>query len=347
MSDLATRFHHQFPNATYLGADHLDGLEPLLTSLDILAPDEVIVRTEKPGEGNMNFVRRVVTNRRSIIIKQSRPWVEKYPQVAAPVERLEAETAFYRFVARVPQLSAMSPALVTFDPDNLVMVTEDLGASSDYTSVYQSKGDISSEDTTALIDYLVRLHRESVHGPRDTFPANQALKQLNHAHIFDLPFRADNGFDLDAVQPGLKQLAQPIHEDKELRERAAALGEIYLGTGPVLIHGDFYPGSWLSTAAGLKVIDPEFAYLGHAEFDLGVFAAHLLVAGQPLSNVESHLSHYRQQRDIEESFVWKFAGIEIIRRLVGLAQLPLELTLAEKQELIGLAKNLVAPTVTA
>lgn len=347
MSDLANQFQSHFPAATYLGPDHLAGLEPLLRSLGVLAPDEVILRTQRPGEGNMNFVRRVITNQRSFILKQSRPWVEKYPQVAAPVERLEAEAAFYRFAERIPKLRAMSPALLTFDSDNLVMITEDLGAGSDYTSAYQSSHDLSPTDATALIDYLVQLHGEPLHQHHDSFPANQALKQLNHAHIFDLPFRRDNGFDLDTVQPGLQELAQSIHADTALRERATALGEIYLDAGSVLIHGDFYPGSWLSTADGLKVIDPEFAYVGHAEFDLGVMLAHLFMAGQTLADVEAHLRHYRQQRSIEESFVWEFAGIEIIRRLVGLAQLPLELSLAEKRQLIDQAKSLVAVAVSA
>jgi len=347
MLSLADQFKTQFPDAVFLDAAHPNRVGLLLRALGILEAGETVLHIEKPGEGNMNFVRRVVTNQRSFILKQSRPWVEKYPQVAAPVERLEAEAAFYHFVERVPELRAKSPTLVVFDPKNLIMITEDLGAGSDYTSVYRPDHNISSQDATALVDYLVRLHGASLHQDHDSFPTNQTLKQLNHAHIFDLPFRRDNGFDLDTVQPGLQQLAQPIQADKALRQRATALGEIYLDAGSVLIHGDFYPGSWLSTAHGLKVIDPEFAYVGYAEFDLGVMLAHLLMAGQPFAGVDSLLDHYRKQREVESSLAWEFAGIEIIRRLLGLAQLPLRLTLAEKQQLIGLARSLVTPTVSA
>ena len=39
------------------------------------------------GEGNMNYTLRVRTNGRSIILKQARPWVEKYPVIDAPDER--------------------------------------------------------------------------------------------------------------------------------------------------------------------------------------------------------------------------------------------------------------------
>lgn len=67
---------------------------------------------------------------------------------------------------------------------------------------------------------------------------------LNHAHIFDLPFRADNGFDLEAICPGLTALARDIQANHPLVDRAKSIGEsAYLAPGPVLTHGDFYPGS--------------------------------------------------------------------------------------------------------
>ncbi len=123
MSSLPLKFKTQFPAATFTSADHLDDLEPLLRSLDLLDSAESILATEKPGEGNMNFVLRVKTSGRSFILKQSRPWVEKYPQIAAPVERLQAEAAYYRFTANEPCLRAMSPSLLAVDSTNLVMLT--------------------------------------------------------------------------------------------------------------------------------------------------------------------------------------------------------------------------------
>ena len=38
---------------------------------------------------------RVQTAERSFILKQSRPWVEKYPAIPAPEERVLVEAAFY------------------------------------------------------------------------------------------------------------------------------------------------------------------------------------------------------------------------------------------------------------
>ena len=56
------------------------------------------------------------------------------------------------------------------------------------------------------------------------------------------------------------------------------LGALYLQDGTSLLHGDYFPGSWLQTAAGVRVIDPEFCFFGPPEFDVGVLLAHLHLA---------------------------------------------------------------------
>lgn len=346
MSSLRSKFESQFPAASYFDADNLEGLDLVLRNQHLLSPGETIVRTEKPGEGNMNFVVRVITTHRSLIVKQSRPWVEKYPQIAAPVERLRAEAAYYRVTLQEPTLSAMSPALLGVDSTHLLMVTEDLGAGSDYTSIYAEGSKLPATEIETLFNYLAQLHLASHDIDPAKFPPNQQLKELNHAHIFDLPFHSDSGFDLDAVQPGLQALATPIQNDKTLRSRLSELGKLYLDSGPVLIHGDFYPGSWLRADSGLKVIDPEFAHFGQAEFDIGVMIAHLLMARIPLDTIKSGLRSYQEHSSFDEDLVLGFSGVEILRRILGLAQLPLDLTISEKRDLIDLAKTFVTAPST-
>ena len=342
VSSLQSQFNSQFPAAHYLDADHLDALEPLLKSHALLASDEVITGTEKSGEGNMNFVLRVITDRQTLILKQSRSWVEKYPQIAAPVERLHAEAAYYRATATEPGLRAMSPALLAVDSIHLVMMTEDLGTGSDYTSIYLKGTELPLTEIKSLFGYLARLHQSTHDADPSKFPLNRELKQLNHEHIFNYPFRADNGFDLDAIQPGLQALAAPIQANDSLRNRLSELGEVYLDSGPVLIHGDFYPRSWLRTDSGLKVIDPEFAHFGQAEFDVGVMIAQLLMARIPLETIKTGLQSYLDHGSLDEALVIEFSGGEILRRLLGLAQLPLDLSLTEKRDLIDRAKTFVS-----
>ena len=182
----------------------------------------------------------------------------------------------------------------------------------------------------------MQIHKTSV---PENFPQNLELRQLNHQHIFVLPFLEDNGFDLDSIQPGLQELAKPIKEDEALKQIISQLGEIYLAAGTVLLHGDYYPGSWLQADENIYVIDPEFCFAGFAEFDLGVMAAHLIMATQDPTLLDQILEGYTLPKD--SNLVRQVAGTEILRRIIGLAQLPLERSLEEKASLLELAQKCI------
>ena len=160
------------------------------------------------------------------------------------------------------------------------------------------------------------------------------MRQLNHEHIFNFPYLEDNGFNLDEVQEGLQAAAMPYKKATILKEIIANCGAIYLSKGKHLLHGDFYPGSWLKVVGGLKVIDPEFGFVGPAEFDLGVLIAHLVMSEQPKSMIETILQTYQQPEDFKKGLLAQFVGIEILRRLIGIAQLPLSLDLTSKKQLM-------------
>ena len=79
----------------HLDPDDRDALSRYLRSQGLLDPDEGLLEAAKAGEGNMNLTLRLRTARRSLIVKQSRPWVEKYPTIPAPEDRALVEIAFY------------------------------------------------------------------------------------------------------------------------------------------------------------------------------------------------------------------------------------------------------------
>jgi 5-methylthioribose kinase len=74
--------------------------------------------------GNMNCVLRIETAARSFIIKQSRGYVEKYPQIL-PAERVLTEGAFYEKIAR--SKCSIMPVLIGIDAVNNLIALEDLG----------------------------------------------------------------------------------------------------------------------------------------------------------------------------------------------------------------------------
>ena len=311
--------------------------EDWLRNKSLLQPGEQILAYGKAGEGNMNVVIRVKTNVKSFILKQSRPYVNKYPQIPAPKERILTEKAFYEAIAHDQILAKYSPKMIQFYTESMVMVLDDLGNTADFTQIYKEPHSFSFGDAGSLISYLVRLHSIEA---RD-FPDNSAMKTLNHEHIFVYPYLEDNGFDLDQVQPGLQEIALFYKKSEKLKHEILVLGERYLSKGNHLLHGDFYPGSWMKVSNGIKVIDPEFAFVGDHEFDLGVMLAHLKLAKVPQKMIDRTQNLYTEANAIDTKLLSKYMGVEILRRLIGLAQLPLHLSLKEKQSLCEEASSMI------
>ena len=81
-------------------------LEQYLMSRGLVRTDDLPIEVSCAGAGNMNLVLRVTTaQKRSFVLKQGRPWVEKYPQIAAPFERTLVEAAFYAAVQSEPSVA--------------------------------------------------------------------------------------------------------------------------------------------------------------------------------------------------------------------------------------------------
>ena len=299
-----------------------------------LSGQEAVKAAEKPGEGNMNFTLRIDTGERTFILKQSRPYVEKYPQVAAPATRVLQEGEFYSLISNAPALKALMPTMTGVDEANNVLVMDDLGTSADYTYAYQEGKQIPEAELMEIVSFAAKLHQQFDAKAIAEPIRNQAMRQLNHEHIFIYPYVHDNGLNLDEVLDGLAAVAEPLKEDDALKTKISQLGTLYLADGPRLLHGDYFPGSWLKTADGVRIIDPEFCFFGPPEFEVGVMLAHLEMAAQPTALVERAETQYNNLMVIDQHLSQQFKAIEILRRILGLAQLPLQIGLSERAQLV-------------
>jgi 5-methylthioribose kinase len=305
-----------------------------LKKIGLLNSGEKIIRAEKAGEGNMNVVLRIESDLgKTYIIKQSRPFVQKYPQIPAPEDRILTEIAYYKAIKGNKTLENYSPEILAFDAANFLLIMSDLGHGTDFLSAYTINSRLSLLHLIALMHYLSELHEIDV----KLYLPNKEMKILNHEHIFNFPFNKNNGFDLDGIQDGLALIGSTYKNDEVLKSKIAQIGKKYLNQGVSLLHGDFYPGSFLDTKNGLKVIDPEFSFMGDREFDLGVLKAHLMLGKN--ANSEKFLQNYKLNYDLK--LLNKYAGIEILRRILGIAQLPLNLNLTEKANLCYIAKSMI------
>ena len=330
MADKEREWTEATGGAPLLSAEDAPAVQRYLQEINFLIPGERLADLAPAGEGNMNVTLRVTTTRRCFILKQSRPWVARYPDIPAPPERVLIERDFQRAILRDHFLTGHMPELLRADPRAFVLLYEDLDPDGDLTEAYADDGGFTRRQLAALLRYAGQLH-----GLRVTdFPENRAMRTLNHAHVFDLPFRPDNGFPLEAIYPGLARVARPLQHDRRLRGAVAELGQLYLSAGPCLIHGDYHPGSFLEANHRVYVIDTEFAHLGRPEFDLGVLMAHLLLSRASEKRILQIETDYARPPGFDVGLMRGFCCVEIIRRLIGIAQLPLPIGLDERRDLL-------------
>jgi 5-methylthioribose kinase len=338
---IKSEFQRQHPGIYLLDCEKQETMLEFLKGRRWIAPSEGVLTAECAGEGNMNCTVRVRTETRSFILKQARPWVEKYPTIPAPWDRSVVEAQFYELVSTQPALRAQMPRFLAYDPECHLLMLEDLGAVHDFTFLYREET-LDFEELEALIRYLVQLHGDFCDSERKKDFANREMRTLNHYHMFVFPLLTENNIRLDAITPGLKDSANRLLTDVRYQETVTQLGEAYLeDDGDCLLHGDYFPGSWLKTDDGIRIIDPEFCFYGPAEFEIGVLVAHLYLARQQESLIQDAVTRYASQRRLNERTVRQYAGVEIMRRLIGVAQLPLPYGLEEKEKLLSLSRRLV------
>ena len=337
------QFLAKHPDRFFMDAENQPELLNYLQQLGWLSKKETILHVETPGDGNMNYLLRLKTSARTVILKQARPWVEKYDQIKAPSDRALVEASFYTAIKPYPALQEQKPELLAVDPKARMLMLEDLGAGKDYTSIYQDTT-LAEADLLQLVQYLSTLHQVRVSEASEF--TNRIMRGLNHLHIFVLPLQKENANDLDAITPGLKKEALRVQQQGRYVQAVQILGELYLQDGKILIHGDFFPGSWLHTARGPKIIDPEFCFLGFSEFDLGVMIAHLFLGQHTTSLAKLVIDQYAKHTaqtlaTAQKHKILQFAGVEIMRRIIGVAQLPLSCNIEQKRSLLAQSIELV------
>ena len=317
----------------FLDENKISNITDYLHKRNWLKAEEKVVAATKPGDGNMNCVLRINTGNRTFILKQSRDFVEKYPHVPAPAERVHSEAAFFCLTKHVQFLAQHTPAILGFDQENNMLMLQDHGTSSDFNFLYENNIKLKEEEAVSLTHFLHVLHH-NIEKNNDPLLCNLAMKQLNHKYIFVYPFMHNNGLDMNAITEGLEDAAAIYKDDIELKSKVLLLGEMYLEEGKYLLHGDYYPGSWLKTKDGFKIIDPEFCFFGPVEFDLAVMVAHCYLSQQPQHIIDLIINSYKDKGKLNITLMHQFAGVEILRRILGLAQLPLKCGLAIKAQLL-------------
>ncbi|MEQ8154133.1 MAG: S-methyl-5-thioribose kinase [Clostridiaceae bacterium] len=188
--------------------------------------------------------------------------------------------------------------------------------------------------------------------------SNPYLCDITENFVFTEPFNALSKNN-DIYEPNIDFITKEIFNDEKLKLEVAKLKFQFMNNPQALIHGDLHTGSIFIKEDSVIIFDPEFAFFGPMGFDLGNVAANLLFAwihaealfdGEDsldyLSWLESAISEtidlfakkFREEfkKRVTESMAKlmgfsefyldsilkdtaSFAGIEMIRRIVGIA----------------------------
>ncbi|MGB3145382.1 MAG: phosphotransferase, partial [Maribacter sp.] len=227
------------------------------------------------------------------------------------------------------------------DSNSHVLNLEDLGDGIDYSFLYQKDKNLEEAELERIITFVATLHNNINTSTTKQRLPNREMRKLNHEHIFIYPYVKENGLNLDDILPGLRGVGEKFKDDKALQGIVQKLGNRYLSDGTTLLHGDYFPGSWLKTNEGIKIIDPEFSFFGDPEFEIGVTLAHLKMANQSQNLIDKALKMYTNLAPLDEHLCMKFIAVEVLRRILGLAQLPLTINLEQRKVLLEEAREIL------
>lgn len=362
-------FEAEHPEVHVLSADQAGRVDLVMGAVGWLGDEEQVTTCVSLG-GDSSTVMRVELRElrggwRTAVLKQSLPWLRRDESTAMPAGRWRGERAFYAEVARLPEAAARMPRLMAANEARCLLLLEDFRGASNLASLYRggSLGDEAAQDLGAFLRAL----RLGTSGSEEPDLPSTGMKALNHRMLFEAPFvsamAGDDGFGPDGPAPGdaaldatearLGEAAAALRSDPAFREAVSKLGGRFLGASACLVHGAFHPANWMLVSdGGVRVVDPQYGGRGDSEFDIGTGLAHLLLARQPAEVVAAFLSaavgleeaggeEPGDAEGVDRPLVARYAGVEIVRRLIGGGQLPLEAEAGFRCDLLETARKAV------
>ncbi|MFK7860507.1 MAG: S-methyl-5-thioribose kinase [Granulosicoccus sp.] len=264
-----------------------DSLPARLSGVDAvtrrLGDDFASWRVREVGDGNLNLVFIVESDKGSVVVKQALPYVrlvgDSWP---LPLSRSFFEYhALIRQEARAP---GSVPAIYHFDEEQALIVMQFL---SPHHILRQSlqKGiehnglgvvlgtfcaNTLFKGSDFSMDAAVRKQDVAL------FSGNTALCDITESLVFTDPF-----FDAPMnrhTSPQLDNQVAQLRGDVAAKRAAQQMKQAFCSRAETLLHGDLHTGSVMVSADDAIVIDPEFALYGPMGFDVGMLIGNFIMA---------------------------------------------------------------------
>ncbi|USK35336.1 S-methyl-5-thioribose kinase [Bacillus sp. F19] len=349
-----------------------------------LFEEKSVLTCREIGDGNLNLVFHIVNqNQKGFIIKQALPYAKVIGK-SWPLTLDRARIESSALLKQAEVASAYVPKIYYTDETLAITAMEDLSylqiaragliEGRDFPLLGRHIGEFLGKTLFYNSDFA--LNPKAKKQLVKQF-SNPELCKITEDFVFTDPFF---DYESNSFEEELRQDAENIWNDSHLKLEVAKLKHKFLTEAETLVHGDLHTGSIFASETETKVIDPEFAYYGPIGFDLGHFFANLLMnaISRDEANQQVLLDHIETAWAVfEEEFskAWKndsleafakvdgylsfilekafedaigFAGIEIVRRTIGLAHVadldsiePYERKIEAKQRALDLGSKLV------
>ncbi|PHM38321.1 S-methyl-5-thioribose kinase [Xenorhabdus innexi] len=264
---------------------------------------------QEVGDGNLNLVFIVAGTEKTIVVKQSLPYV----RAAGESWQLSLVRTYFEYHALleerkfacqyVPDIYFYDEEMSLFAMEYLdkhIILRNNLISGKKFLHLAEDIG-IFLADTlfhTSDIGMDSKEKKELV----SRFSNNHELCKITEDLIFTEPY-----FNSERNSWTSPQLDHDIHavwQDQAMIQTAMQYKFKFMSESQALLHGDLHSGSIMVTPDSTKVIDPEFSFMGPMAFDIGNYVGNLFMAyfAQPA------LRENKEQCTDYQS--WLFAQIE-------------------------------------
>ena len=241
--------------------------------LHFFDPEEPLESAEI-GDGNINYVTRVRARRdgRSLIVKQAdrllrssgRPLDVGRSRLEARMLQLQRELV-PSFVPEVYRWDETMAAIAMEDLADCRSLRSELAAGRIAPNLAESLSEFLARSLLPTTDLILdRAEKKR----RAAFFTNPELCDITEDLVLTEPYYNYKGRNV--ISPENEGFAEEfLYRDGALRREAALLRDGFMNHAQALLHGDLHTGSIFVGSAGVKVIDPEFAFYGPMGYDIG------------------------------------------------------------------------------
>lgn len=264
------------------------------------------------GDGNLNFVYVIKSDKKSLILKQAVPFLrcvgEEYPlsriRMTFEIEALKIEKEICPFFV---------PEIYYDSTDMSLVVMQNL----DRHKILRGEM-ISREVFPLLSEHISTFLADTLFFTTDFYLGsvkkkknvkkfiNIELCKITEDFIFTHPYEESETNDYN---PKLDMsVVKQFREDASIKKAVAKMRYKFMTDAQALLHGDLHTGSIMLNKKETFVIDPEFAFYGPIGFDVGIYLANLVMSYFSLKEDENAYRDYVRSmiKDTWDMFASKF-----------------------------------------